>query len=86
MQEVHKAISAHSKKQNAQVAAFLELDEKREMYIEEAVQRCKKGEPFTAGYINKVTAEINEMAAKGIAPQRSLVTEKMIIDFARKNG
>lgn len=47
MTEVHQAITAHSQKQHALVRAFVELNTKRETYIEEAIALCQRGESFS---------------------------------------
>ncbi|WJH34039.1 YpbS family protein [Paenibacillus sp. CC-CFT747] len=83
---VHHAISEHSRRQNQQIEAFLQLDRKREQSIEEALDLCRRGEPFSVAEINRITAEINERAKKGIIPTRRMVTEQMIRDFAAAPG
>jgi hemerythrin superfamily protein len=75
---VHKAISEHSSKQQKALQDFLELDHKREEYIEEAIQKCKNNEPFTVDKINEITRKINDLAIKEIVPTRKLVTIKMV--------
>lgn len=82
MSEVHKAISEHSKRQNELVTAFARLDAERERLIEEALLLCKEGRAFSADQINKVTNEINQLAKKGIIPQRKPVTNEMIQEYA----
>ncbi|WP_223701972.1 YpbS family protein [Sutcliffiella deserti] len=78
---VHKAISEHSKKQNQIVSTFLNLEQQRETYIEEAILKCKQNQPYTTEKINNVTSRINELAKKGIAPQRKLVTKEMVEEY-----
>ncbi|KIQ94328.1 hypothetical protein LH47_01603 [Anoxybacillus thermarum] len=84
MNEVHQAITAHSQKQHALVRAFIELDAKREAYIEEAVSLCQRGEPFSVQNINEVTKQINELAKSGIVPQRKYVTVDMVKEYVQK--
>lgn len=43
---VHKAITAHSRKQNESVKACLQLDAQREAAIEAAVSLASKGKNF----------------------------------------
>ncbi|WP_226677391.1 YpbS family protein [Rossellomorea aquimaris] len=78
---VHKEISKHSNKQNQLVQQFLRLDEKRESAIDEAVQLCSAGKPFTTERINQVTNEINVLARQGVVPQRKLVTSEMVEEY-----
>ncbi|GMB08308.1 uncharacterized protein DUF2533 [Thermolongibacillus altinsuensis] len=84
MSEVHHAITAHSKKQHAIVKRFIELDQKREMYIEEAVSLCQNGKPFSVERINEVTKLINELSKTGIVPQRKYVTIEMVQQYVKK--
>jgi len=84
---VHHAISSHSEKQHYIVTRFTELDQKREQFIEKAVELCKKGKPFSTDEINTVTKEMNALGKKGIVtslPVRKLVTADMIKEYARK--
>jgi len=83
---VHKAISEHSRKQNQVVMNFLQLEQQREAYIEEAIVLCRKKQPFTTEKINEVTKRINELARKGIAPQRQLVTKEMVEEFVSRSN
>ncbi|MFE7062350.1 YpbS family protein [Sutcliffiella sp. NPDC057660] len=82
---VHKQISEHSRKQNQIVSTFLKLEQQRENYIEEAIVLCKQKKPFTTEKINMVTKQINELARKGIAPQRMLVTKEMVEEFVSRS-
>jgi len=82
---VHKQISEHSRKQNQIVSTFLKLEQQRENYIEEAIVLCKQKKPFTTDKINQVTKQINELARKGIAPQRMLVTKEMVEEFVSRS-
>lgn len=83
MSNVHEAITAHSKKQNAIVTKFAALEEKREALIEKAVLHCRQSEPFSVNGINEVTAEINELAKGGIIPTRKHVTEEMVKEYVQ---
>ncbi|MGD6803185.1 YpbS family protein [Rossellomorea aquimaris] len=78
---VHKAITNHSKKQNAIAKEFIKLDQQREYYIDEAVSLCLKGEPFTTDKVNEVTKRINDEARLGIVPERKLVTVQMVEEY-----
>ncbi|WP_417900075.1 YpbS family protein [Bacillus haimaensis] len=82
---VHKQISEHSRKQNQIVSTFLKLEQQRENFIEEAIVLCKQKKPFTTDKINQVTKQINELARKGIAPQRMLVTKEMVEEFVSRS-
>ncbi|MCA1061507.1 YpbS family protein [Rossellomorea aquimaris] len=78
---VHKEISKHSNKQNQLVQQFMILDDQRERAIEEAVQLCSAGKPFTTDRINHITNEINVLARQGVVPQRKLVTIDMVEEY-----
>lgn len=82
---VHKQISEHSRKQNQIVTTFLKLEQQRENYIEEAIELCRQKKPFTTDKINQVTKQINELARRGIAPQRMLVTKEMVEEFVSRS-
>ncbi len=56
MSNVHEAITAHSKKQNAIVTKFAALEEKREALIEKAVLQCRQSEPFSVNGIIAISA------------------------------
>ncbi|WP_243385195.1 YpbS family protein [Bacillus kexueae] len=87
MSEVHQAITKHSNRQHQLVKTFVQLEGQREAYIEDAVQRCKEGLPFTVEGINQVTDEINALAKNGIVPTRKRVTPEMVKEYvARKYG
>jgi hypothetical protein len=81
---VHHAITKHSTKQHEILKRFLQLDQVREMYIEDAINLCKQGSSFTTEQINKVTVEINNLAKQGVVPQRKLVSPEMIMEFVSK--
>jgi hypothetical protein len=81
---VHKAISEHVNKQNDRINEFLPLDQKREAFIEEALELCRQGKDFTTDKINEVTKQINELAKQGIIPTRKHVTIEMVREYAGK--
>lgn len=86
MNQVHEAITAHTRKQHAHLERFLKLDEARERAIEETVRLCESGQPFSVERINAITSQINAHAGQGISPLRKPVTEPMIRDYvARRN-
>ena len=58
--EVHKAITAHSRKQNESVKACLQLDAQREAAIEGHF--ASNGKEFSVDVINVVTKQINDLA------------------------
>ena len=81
---VHKQISKHIEKQQQKIKKFHELEEQRELYIEEAVQKCKQAKPFSVQNINIVTEKINELAKTGIVPTRKIVTKEMIEEYVHR--
>jgi hypothetical protein len=82
MMSVHKALAQHAEKQNVIYQEFLELDQKRESYIEEAIELCKQGQPFSIDKINEVTNKINRMNLR-IIPTRKNVSIDMIKDYVK---
>ncbi|ANF36983.1 Uncharacterized protein ypbS [Bacillus velezensis] len=84
MSEVHKAISAHSAKQHQHVKTFVQLDYEREQAIDEAIVKCRQNQPFTTDAINGITAKMNQLAKKGIVPQRRFVSEEMVKEFVSR--
>jgi len=84
MTEVHKEITKHSNRQHQLVKTFIELDLKREEFIDEAVQLCLENKPFSVDKINAVTVEINQLAKKGIVPTRKRVTVEMVKEFVQR--
>ncbi|MCK1993486.1 DUF2533 family protein [Peribacillus muralis] len=78
---VHKAITLHAHKQNQEFTEFLVLDQKRESYIQEAVQLCKAEKEFSTDSINQVTMQINALANERLIPTRKLVTPEMIRSY-----
>ena len=81
---VHKDITTHVNKQNKRITDFVALDRKRELYIEEAVELCKRGIEFSTDKINAVTNTINELAKQGIVPSRKNVTAEMVREYVKK--
>jgi hypothetical protein len=80
---VHIELAKHAEKQNKMYQAFLELDQKRETYIEEAIELCKKGESFSTEKINRVTDQINKMNLRFI-PFRKYVSVDMVKEYVKK--
>jgi hypothetical protein len=86
MSNVHEAISRHSSKQHQIVKNFLQLEQQRESYIDQAVALAKENKPFSVDQINRVTNEINALAKNGIAPTRKIVTEEMVLEYVNRMG
>lgn len=76
MSEVHKAISAHSSKQHEHIKAFMRLENMRELAIEEAVAKCKNGEPYTTDAINEIIEQMNQLSKKASYRQDGLYQKK----------
>ncbi|MDQ0971014.1 uncharacterized protein YnzC (UPF0291/DUF896 family) [Neobacillus niacini] len=72
---VHKDLIKHAKDQNQSYQEFKDLDELREKYIEEAVELCKKGKPFTTDKINEVTNKMNRINLRIISLRKNVTTE-----------
>jgi hypothetical protein len=72
---VHKDLIKHAKNQNQSYEEFNAMDELREKYIEEAVELCKQGKPFTTDKINKVTNEMNRINLRIISLRKNVTTE-----------
>ncbi|WP_062232021.1 DUF2533 family protein [Fictibacillus sp. FJAT-27399] len=83
---VHQEISKHSSRQHAIVSEFLRLEQRRENLIDIAVEQCGKGLPFSVKEINEVSKQMNQLAQKGIVPQRKLITEQMVKEYAHKKN
>jgi hypothetical protein len=81
---VHIELAKHAEKQNKMYQAFLELDQTRETYIEEAIELCKKGEAFSTDKINRVTDKINKMNLRFI-PFRKYVSVEMVKEYVKKD-
>jgi uncharacterized membrane-anchored protein len=82
MMSVHKDLMHHAELQNRIYREFLELDQRRESYIEEAIELCKQGSPFSTEKINDVTNRINKMHLR-IIPSRKNVTDEMVMEYAK---
>lgn len=78
---VHKDLIVHAKKQNQLYSKFVQLDQQREDYIEEAVELCKAGKDFTTDRINDVTKQINFIANNRFIPTRKLVSPDMVREY-----
>ena len=72
---VHKDLIKHAKNQNQSYQEFKVLDELRERYIEEAVELCKQGKPFTTDKINEVTNKMNRINLRIISLRKNVTTE-----------
>jgi hypothetical protein len=81
---VHKEITAHVNHANKRITDYLALDQKREFYIEEAVELCKQGKAFSTAKINEVTNQMNELAKQGIVPTRKNVTIEMVREYVNR--
>lgn len=75
---VHKDITLHAQKQHELFSQFTLLDQKREAYIQEAIELCKAGKEFTTDQINEVTEQINILANQRLIPTRKIVTPEMV--------
>ncbi|WP_066254865.1 DUF2533 family protein [Neobacillus drentensis] len=80
---VHKDLIKHAANQHVTYQEFLALDQQRELYIEEAIELCKQGQPFSTDKINAVTNRINKINLRFI-PTRKNVTGEMIQEFVSK--
>ncbi|MFK2827018.1 DUF2533 family protein [Bacillus sp. B190/17] len=78
---VHKAISRHAEKQNELYNKFAVLDQRREEYIQQAIELCKAGKEFTTDQINEVTERINILANQRLIPTRKRVTPEMVRSY-----
>ncbi|MFB3167075.1 DUF2533 family protein [Neobacillus sp. 179-C4.2 HS] len=72
---VHKDLIKHAKNQNQSYQEFQALDELREKYIEEAVELCRQGQPFTTDKINEVTNKMNRINLRIISLRKNVTTE-----------
>lgn len=82
---VHKAISAHVNGQNHILSEYVQLDQQREAFIDEACQLCKKAQPFNTDKINQVTEKMNLLSKKiENLPERSYVTVQMVQEYVQK--
>ncbi|KGM46480.1 DUF2533 family protein [Neobacillus niacini] len=78
---VHKDLIKHAKNQNQSYQEFKALDEIRERFIEEAVELCKQGKPFTTDKINEVTNKMNRINLRIITLRKNVTTE-MVQEYA----
>lgn len=72
---VHKDLIKHAKNQNHSYQEFKGLDELREKYIEEVVELCKQGKPFTTDKINEVTNKMNRINLRIISLRKNVTAE-----------
>ncbi|ABS21630.1 YpbS family protein [Bacillus cytotoxicus] len=82
--EVHTAITAHSRKQNEIVKTFLQLEAQREAAIDAVVALASSGKQFSVDAINRITKQMNELAKRGIVPQRKIVTANMVMEYVKR--
>lgn len=82
---VHKDLIQHAANQNKEYQNFLQLDQQRESFIEEAIQLCKEGKPFTTDKINDVTKKINNIKLRFI-PERKIVTTDMVCEYVSRKA
>lgn len=80
---VHKDLIKHAEHQNKSYQEFLALDQQREMYIEEAVELCKQGKPFSTNKINEVTNRMNKINLRIISIRKN-VTPEMVHEYVNK--
>jgi hypothetical protein len=80
---VHKDLIKHAENQNKSYQEFLALDQQREMYIEEAVELCKQGKPFSTNKINEVTNRMNKINLRIISIRKN-VTPEMVQEYVNK--
>jgi hypothetical protein len=77
---VHKDLIKHAKNQNQSFLEFQALDELREKFIEDAVELCKQGLPFTTDKINEVTNKMNRINLRIISLRKN-VTNEMVQEY-----
>ncbi|SDN30098.1 DUF2533 family protein [Bacillus sp. OK048] len=77
---VHKDLMKHAENQNKSYQQFLAWDQQREQYIEEAVELCKQGKPFSTDKINEVTNKMNKINLR-IIPIKKNVTVEMVMEY-----
>ncbi|MHC0036010.1 DUF2533 family protein [Pseudoneobacillus sp. C159] len=80
---VHKELAQHAEKQNKLYQQFIQLDQMRESYIEEAVELCKQGKTFSTDKINEITNQMNKMNIRFV-PFRKNVTTEMVQEYVNK--
>lgn len=81
---VHHEISKKVNHTVEKLEGYRNLDQARELEIEQVIAKAKNGEPFTVDGINQMTANLNQYAAKHHLPSRKLVTDQMILDAINK--
>lgn len=77
---VHKDLIKHAENQNKSYQEFKALDQLREQYINEAVELCKQGLPFSTDKINEVTNKMNRINLRIISLRKN-VTAEMVQEF-----
>ena len=77
---VHKDLAQHAEKQNKKYQRFMELNDLRETYIEDAVQLCSERKPFSTDKINEITRQMNQINLTFI-PEMKFVSAEMISDY-----
>ena len=82
---VHNDLIKHAANQHETYQQFLALDQQREQFIEEAIELCKLGQPFSTDRINAVTNSINKINLRFI-PTRKNVTGEMVQEFVNKRS
>ena len=80
---VHKDLIKHAQNQNQSYQEFQALDDLREKYIEEAIELCKQGKPFTTDKINEVTNRMNRINLRIISLRKN-VTIEMVKDYVNR--
>lgn len=81
---VHLEISKKVQEKLNIVETYRKLDEKREYFITEALEKEKKTGDASVEKINKITEEINQFAAIHHLPVRKYVTKQMIKEYLPK--
>ena len=77
---VHKDLMKHAENQNKSYQQFLAWDQQREQFIEEAIELCKQGKPFSTDKINEVTNKMNKINLR-IIPIKKNVTVEMVEEY-----
>ena len=77
---VHKDLMKHAENQNKSYQQFLAWDQHREQFIEEAIELCKQGKPFSTDKINEVTNKMNKINLR-IIPIKKNVTVEMVMEY-----
>lgn len=81
---VHIQISEQVKKHREAQKAFLALDQKREKAIDEMIKKARSGLPINVTEVNKITAEMNQIANQFQFPHRKIITVEMVQDYIQK--